>query len=104
VSSSPDRSDARALAGEIRDTVYVYVDAPGIVRARFYVNDPTASREPTHVENFAPYDFAGGSAEQANPYPAAAFGPGEHTITVALELAGGGTRLETAAFTVVESN
>ena len=102
VSSSPFRSDATALTGELRGAVYVFIDAPGIVRARFYVDDPTAAGDPTHVENVAPYDFAGGTVEQANPYSATAFGSGEHTITVVLEFADGSARLETATFTVVE--
>ena len=105
VSDRDDRGDARPLAGEtFSSTAKVHVFTRpngGVERVRFYLDDPTMSREPRHVENFAPYDFVYTEGDgTAAPLDLSTLSPGSHTITAAVEKIDGDTEVVSAAFRV----
>jgi hypothetical protein len=106
VSSSPDRSDAVALAEEtVSGDVYVFV-APeeGLTAARFWLDDPDRSGAPVQTEGSPPWDFAGGDAQQADPFDTNTVADGSHTITAELDLEGGGVEVVSAAFAVANDS
>lgn len=67
---------------------------------RFWLDDPDRSGQPAQTERSAPWDFAGGSPEAAKPFDTTNLADGTHTITVQLDLEGGGTEIVSATFTV----
>ncbi|MGH8984928.1 MAG: BACON domain-containing protein, partial [Acidimicrobiia bacterium] len=106
VSSSPDRSNPVALAGEtVSGDVYVFV-APeeGVAAARFWLDDPDRSGAPVQTEGSPPWDFAGGDAQQADPFDTNTVADGSHTITAELDLEGGGVEVVSAAFAVANDS
>jgi hypothetical protein len=105
VSLSPDRSNPSPLTGKTASgNIYVFTSpGTGVLRVRFYLDDPNMSGTPRRIENTAPHDFAGGSVSTANPFDTKAVSDGTHTISAAVELSGGGTEVVHASFTVVNS-
>src|SRR5215208_3783431 len=93
VSSSPDRSNPSPLAGKtVSGNIYVFTSpGTGVLRVRFYLDDPNMSGTPRRIESTAPHDFAGGSVSAANPFDTKTVADGSHTITAAVELTEGGT-------------
>jgi len=102
VSRSSNRSSPTSLAGQtVSGNVYVFTSPDsGVLRVRFYLDNPTMSGTPRQVENNAPYDFAGGSVSAANPFNTTTVANGSHTITAAIDLSAGGTQVLQATFTV----
>jgi Purple acid Phosphatase, N-terminal domain/Calcineurin-like phosphoesterase len=102
VSASPDRSSARPLEGAtVAGKIYAFVrPEAGVTQARFFLDNPLMIGLPRQVENSPPWDFAGGtSGGSAKPFDTTSLPDGTHTITVALDLSGGGTVIVTAGFT-----
>jgi len=101
-SSSSNRSNPTPLAGRtVADTIYAFTSpSSGVVRVRFYLDDPTMSGTPRKVENTAPHDFAGGTVETGNPFDTATLSNGSHTIIAAVDLTAGGTEVVSSTFTV----
>jgi hypothetical protein len=63
VSSSSNRSNPTPLAGKtVSGNIYAFTspDDSGVLRVRFYLDNPSMSGTPRRTESNAPYDFAGG--------------------------------------------
>lgn len=105
VSSQPDRSDSHPLAGTSYDNgaqVYISAEPSGVTSVRFYLDDPTMSGAPRHVEFFEPYDFNGTADDgTAIAFDISTLEPGSHTITAAQLQTDGQTRVESATFDVL---
>lgn len=104
-STSSSRSNSLTLAGATLVPTQYYIFATVSTAASqvvFYVDDPTASGSPYHVETWAPWDLAGGSTTAANPVKASSLGLGGHTLTVVVTTAAGTYRYS-APFTVTSS-
>jgi hypothetical protein len=89
LSMSSRRTDAAPLDGTtVQGSVYVFTSGSADARApvRFFL-DEEPDGTPYRVENNAPYDFAGGSAELANAWNTGAVSTGRHRI-VALDATG----------------
>lgn len=84
VSVLPDRSSARRLTGRaITDTAYIFVTPEtGVTSISFYLNDPLMENAPRQTEGSAPFDFAGGTTEAANPFDTKTIPNGIHTLTL----------------------
>jgi hypothetical protein len=105
-SLSSSRSDPANLTDAVvHGTVYAYAEAgtTGVSRVRFYLDDPAMSRSPRQVENNPPYDFAGGSSSVADPFDTGTIADGTHTVTAAVDLSVGETRVVSATFTVANT-
>jgi hypothetical protein len=92
VSTSSVRTDAAALEGrQVSGNVYVFTspDTSDITRVQFYLDDPTRTASPIQTETGAPYDFAGGSASEANAFDTTGLPDGAHTITGVITHSGG---------------
>jgi hypothetical protein len=103
VSSSSNRSNAAALGGAtVSGNIFAFTspDTSDITRVRFWLDNPTMAGSPRRTENTAPYDFAGGSVSTATPFDTRTIANGTHTITAAVDLAGGTTSVASATFTV----
>ncbi|MBY5991724.1 metallophosphoesterase [Ferrimonas balearica] len=102
LSLSPDRSGAVGLDGQsVSGLIYVFVDADGADRVRFYLNDPGRS-SPTQTEYNAPWDLAGtnsDSARSAKPFDTATLSTGSHTLEVEV-VQGGSSTFYQAVFNV----
>ena len=105
VSDMANRSNPSGLEGaSVSGNIYVFLSPEtGVSQARFFLDDPTMSGAPQHVENLAPYDFAGGAVSAANPFNTAQLGDGAHTITAAVDRTTGGTEVVNATFTVANT-
>ena|GEM_PF-3567943 len=103
LSSSPDRSNPVPLAGQtVSGTIYVFVGPQtGVARVRFYLDDASMTGAPRQTENNPPHDFAGGSFSTANPYFTSQITNGPHTVTAAIDLAVGGSKVVSSTFTTV---
>ncbi len=86
VSYSSDRAAAVPLADQtIAGDAYIFVNPEdGIARVRFYLDDPGLT-SPTRTENFAPYDFRGGTVDIANALDSTTLADGVHTISIVVE-------------------
>ena len=103
VSDTSDRSAARPLGGEaLSDKAYVFtLPEAGVKQVRFYLDNPQMTGTPKQTEKTAPWDFAGGNSDgTAKPWDTTKVANGAHTITAAIDLAGGGTQVIHASFTV----
>ncbi len=102
LSNSADRANPVALDGKsVSGDIYVFLTpGTGASQVRFYLDNTSGSGTPSQTEGNPPYDFAGGSAAAASPYNTGQLANGAHTITAAVDLAGGGTTKVTSAFTV----
>ena len=102
-SASPDRSAPAALDGRsVQGNIHVFA-APdaGATQVRFWLDDPTMAGSPRKTERTAPWDFIGSSPDdRALPFNTTTIADGQHTITAAISLSGGGTEVIHAAFTV----
>jgi hypothetical protein len=111
VSASSTRSAAIALNGaHLSGLEYVFtsnasgsINPPGIQQVSYWLDSPSRSGTPTHVEHYTPYDLSGTAGDStANPWNAANVAAGTHTITQLVTLAGaaGPPQSYTATFTV----
>lgn len=100
VSSSANRSGAVPLDGTTQTgNIYVFVaHVSGTTKVSFWLDDPTRTGAPRHVENGSPWDFAGGSSTAANPFDSGSLTPGSHTITAEV-VVNGVASVSTATFT-----
>jgi hypothetical protein len=102
-STSSDRSNPHPLDGAtISGNLYAFTtpDTAEIVRVRFWLDNPTMTGQPKVTESTAPYDFAGGTATNANRYNSRGMTNGPHTITAAISLTDGSTVVVHATFNV----
>ena len=103
VSTAASRSNPVPLQGQtLVGNRYIFVTPEsGIMRVRFFLDNPSMSGAPRQVESVAPYDFAGTAADNsATPFNTTQIADGPHTITAAVDLAAGGTEVVNATFTV----
>ncbi len=103
LSLSPDRSAPVALGGQsVAGNIYVFTSPDsGASRVRFYVDDPTMAGTPKTTEKAAPFDLGGTASDNtAKPFDTKRISDGSHTITAAVELAGGGVQVLHGTFTV----
>lgn len=102
VSSSPDRSNPLPLEGStVSEKIYVFSSPDtNVERVRFYLDDPEMVGDPRQVEENAPYDFAGGTVDTANPFNTNLVANGSHTITAEILLTNAGTQVAHATFVV----
>ena len=96
--STPAILDGATVAGNVY--IFTTPDTSEIVRVRFYLDNPSMVGTPTRTENGAPYDFAGGTVQTAKAFNTATLSEGSHSVTAAVELTGGTTKVITATFTV----
>jgi hypothetical protein len=100
VSTSADRSNPVALNGyPASGNVYVFISPEsGVTQVRFFLDDPTMTGAPRQTEGIVPFDFAGTDASGlAIPFDTTSIGAGSHTITAAVDSAGG-TQVVSATF------
>jgi len=99
---SPQPLDGRSVSGNI----YVFASPEsGVTRASFWLDNPSMSGTPRKVENTPPWDFAGGESDgTAKPFDTRTVADGSHTITTRLDLAGGGSEVVQATFTVANGS
>ena len=103
LSTSPDRSNAAALAGAtVSGSVYVFTHdtRSGVVRVRFWLDDPTMSGAPRRSESGWPHDFNGGTTSTATAFDTRALSNGAHEITAAVDRTDGTTVVVSSAFNV----
>ncbi|MGH7357551.1 MAG: purple acid phosphatase family protein, partial [Candidatus Rokuibacteriota bacterium] len=103
VSTAPNRSNPVELDGSTaRGVIYVFVSpSSGASRVRFFIDDENMTGSPDKVELFPPWDLAGTAANGvALPFDSTMLAEGLHTLTAAIDLAGGGTAVIDAVFTV----
>ena len=105
VSSNPDRSNPKALAGmHLSGEVYVFTSYfPGVKRVEFWLDDPSPGAPagiPIHTEYFPPYDLMGSTANgSALAFSTATLSRGRHTIAARLtRIDGKRRRIGPAAF------
>lgn len=105
VSFSPDRSNPVPLESlTVSGNIYAFTSPDtGIVRVRFYLDDPNMTGPYYQLEKTAPYDFAGGSASRAKSFNTKSVADGPHTITAAIELVSGTTEVVHTTFTVANN-
>jgi N-acetylneuraminic acid mutarotase len=101
-STSASRTAPTTLAGAtVSGNVYAFVKPDsGVIRVRFYVDDPNRTAAPHRTESMAPWDLAGGDAAAAAPFDTTKLADGQHTVTAAVDRSTGGTTVLNAAFTV----
>ncbi len=111
VSMSPLRSSAVPLQGAslpLATSVYVFTSdgsgsakPAGIQQVSYWLDDAAMSGSATHVERFAPYDFAGSLDNgNAEAWTTGSVTAGTHTITQAVLPTSGPVQTTTATFTV----
>lgn len=102
VSKSPDRASFASLNGAtVSGNIYPFTSPDaGVKQVAFYLDNQNMRGSPNQVENFAPYDFAGGSVSAANPFKTTNVANGPHTITAKMVLSDNTTTVVNAAFTV----
>lgn len=102
LSPSPDRSNPMALNGAtVVGDIYVFVpDLGNVSQVRFYLDNPQATGTPTQTENLAPYDLAGGSSTQAQPFDTTTLADGSHTLTAEVVTTDNGTHVLSDFFSV----
>lgn len=102
VSDSQNRAGAASLANTtLAGNVYPFL-APedGVLRVRYYLDDPGRSGGPRQVENVAPYDFGGGGVATAKPFDTTQLADGTHRIDAEVERTDGSVLMVSATFTV----
>jgi mannan endo-1,4-beta-mannosidase len=102
VSKSSSRTSATPLSGaQLSGEVYVFLTPTnGVKKASFWLDNSAMTGTPTHVEGYAPLDFAGtDSAGKAKPFDLTKLGPGNHAISVKIETSSDVSTV-TTAFTV----
>lgn len=105
VSSSPDRSSARTLAGATVSGQVAVFAAPSssVTRVRFWLDDPYRRSTPRTVEYQAPWDFAGTAADgRAYTFDTTTVPSGTHTITAEVRYSTGRTATTTHSFKVTQ--
>ncbi len=104
-STSSNRSAPASLAGTtVSGNVYIFTKPDtGVVRVRFYLDDPGRTGAPFSTEGVAPYDMKGGTATTAVPFDTSTLAEGEHTVAAAIDKSAGGTEVVEARFTVANA-
>jgi hypothetical protein len=101
-STASDRSgplplDEATLAG----SVHVFADpADDVTQVSYWIDDPTMTGPADRVDDTAPFDLIGGTAQTADPWDTTTLSEGEHTVTILAELTDQTTADITATFTV----
>jgi hypothetical protein len=103
VSFEADRSNARPLRGkETVGLIYVFVgEDAAIRRVRFFLDDPEMTGRPTAIRVMPPFDLRGRtSSGDARPFDTKRLAHGRHTLTAAVDLQTGLTRVLQSPFWV----
>jgi Glycosyl hydrolases family 39 len=80
-SSKPDRTNPTVLAGStVSGNAYIFATGAASSPVRFFLDEEPDST-PYRTENYAPFDFNGGSVTTANPYDTTQLADGQHRIT-----------------------
>ena len=106
VSGSPSRVSPQLLNGRtLIGPAYIFTSPEtGVLKVEYWLDNPAHTGTPTRTETTAPYDFVGGTAAGATAFDTTTLSDGTHTITqVVTRLAGGGTEVDTATFTVANT-
>jgi hypothetical protein len=102
VSTAADRSNSVELNGfSASGNMYVFTSpTTSVSQVRFFLDDASMVNAPRSIDTTAPYDFNGTAGNgTANPFDSTSIASGTHTITAALDLAGGGTTVISGSFT-----
>ncbi len=109
VSTAPSRTSPVGLSGaDLDGSAYIFTsDATGtatpagITQVSYWLDDTAMTAAATHVESFAPYDFAGSADDgSAQPWLTSSVAHGTHTITQKVTPTSGSAQTLTATFTV----
>jgi hypothetical protein len=102
VSSSANRSPSGPLSSTVLGgNQYVFVTGTAdITKVSFWLDNPTRSGTPTHVENTAPWDFAGTSTSGAYAWNTSTVANGSHTLQILVQGKDGVAILSQATFVV----
>ena len=103
VSTSSTRSNPVPLHGQtVSGSIYLFVSPEsGATRVRFWLDNLSMAGTPTKSEGNPPWDFAGTAQNgAANPTNTSTLANGSHSITVSVDLTGGGSSVFTSTFTV----
>jgi N-acetylneuraminic acid mutarotase len=105
VSSSPTRSAAVPLQATTRSgALYVFTTPDTAVsKVSFWLDNPSRTGAPVHIENTAPFTFTGDTASGSNPWDSTKVVNGSHTITAQLVI-GGNSVVVSATFNVFNAN
>ncbi len=100
-----DRSTPVPLAGQtVSGPIYVFTGPDsGVYRVSFYLNDPTCSGPVHQFEKYAPFDFATGSTDTADPFDTSTLANGSHNITAVMNMTDGSKLTLSADFTVLNA-
>lgn len=102
--SSSTATAATLDGAQVAGTVYVSLDTEAEVSGvRFYLDDPQMAGAPRQTENSAPWDFAGGTGTDPNPFDTRQVSDGPHTITAAVTQSDGNESIVHAAFVVANT-
>ncbi|WP_218081298.1 Kelch repeat-containing protein [Anthocerotibacter panamensis] len=104
-STAANRSTPQDIAGvTVSADIYLYTyPEDGIAQVTYFLDSPEQTDAPWWVERIAPYDFAGGSAAQANPFSTHKLADGPHTITAAIRYTNGTSQTIHRTFTVANA-
>lgn len=102
------RKHVRALDGATfrkGEPIYAFVGPlrgiGDVRRVSFWIDDPTMSGDPFHVDGRKHFDLAGTTKRgNAHPLESNLLSKGPHTVTARVELRGGGVEVLSATFTV----
>jgi fibronectin type 3 domain-containing protein len=100
-STSTNRTNPSSLGGRsVAGNIYIFTKPDtGVLRVRFFLDDPSMTGTPALTDTAAPYDFKGTNANgTAKPLDGNTLGAGEHTITAAVDKSAGGTDVLSARF------
>src|SRR6185503_7249904 len=91
VSKFPNRSAPVLLHGTtLSGNAYVFITPEaGATRVRFYLDNPSRTGTYTWNEASAPWDYAGSTGANANPFDTTSLPNGLHTITAVIDRTGG---------------
>lgn len=84
VSASANRAAAASLSGAtVKGAIYAFLPTDAQISVvEFWLDNSAMSGAPRQVERVGPYDFAGGSATNAQPFDTTKVVEGSHTISV----------------------
>jgi mannan endo-1,4-beta-mannosidase len=102
VSKSSSRTSAVSLDhAQVAGKLYVYLTpTSGLKKVSFWLDNAAMTGTATHVENYAPFDFAGtDSAGKAKPWDSTTVGDGNHAISIKIETSSAVSTM-TVTFTV----
>jgi Polysaccharide lyase len=102
VSTNPNRENP--ITSEVKffsGNLYIFVSpAKDISKVEFFLDSPDGRGFLRHLERKAPFDFAGGTTNLANPFDSNTTRNGEHTITAKITSKRGKTEIISYTFSI----